>query len=109
MEQGSGRRVNRRRRTVPTSKKTDVQGWSAQWPYLVVLTALIVGLLTCWSSYKAGALLISAGLLFGAGARFAMPESRVGFLATRRRWPDVITMAVLGLGIGVLALITKAT
>jgi hypothetical protein len=79
-----------------------------QAPYLVVLVGRVGGWITCWNSFKAGGFLIAAALIFGAAARALLPESRAGYLATRRRWTDVVTMAALGLGIAFLAWATHA-
>ncbi|GAA3227663.1 DUF3017 domain-containing protein [Actinocorallia longicatena] len=109
LDQQKGRGVRRRRRTAPAPKTGAVQGWTAQAPYLVVLVGVLVGLIACFGSFKVGSFLMAASLIFGAVARGVMAESRVGFLATRRRTTDVIVLAVLGLGIGFLGWVTHAT
>ncbi|MDX6345607.1 MAG: hypothetical protein QOF84_397 [Streptomyces sp.] len=77
-----------------------------QWPILAVLGAVAVGLLlTAAGSFRAGIVLIGAGLLLGAGLRWLMPS--VGMLAVRSRFTDVITYGILGAVIVLLALMAQ--
>jgi len=50
-----------------------------------------------------------AGVLFAAAlTRLALPERRVGMLASRRRLTDVAVLAVLGTGLLVAGLLLPA-
>ncbi|WP_042383388.1 DUF3017 domain-containing protein [Streptacidiphilus melanogenes] len=74
-----------------------------QWPIVVVLTVVGVGLLvTALGAWRAGIVTVGVGLLVGAVLRAALPE--VGMLAVRSRFTDIVVMGVLGLVIVVLAL-----
>lgn len=74
-----------------------------QWPIVLVLTIVGVGLLvTALDAWRAGIVTIGVGLLVGAALRAVLPE--VGMLAVRSRFTDIMVMGVLGLVIVVLAL-----
>jgi len=45
---------------------------------------------------KGGTLALAGAMFVGALARLVLPESRIGMLASRKRFIDVITMATLG-------------
>lgn len=66
----------------------------------VVATGLVIGALGSW---RAGALLIGAGVLLGAGLRLSLPVRRAGLLAVRGRQLDVAVLLALGAGLVVLA------
>lgn len=79
---------------------------AGQWPLAVVLLAvsgamLVVGL----GHWKRGSFLLGVTFLLAAVLRLALPEERVGLLAVRTRAVDVACLAVLGVGIVVLALV----
>ncbi|MFJ3233379.1 DUF3017 domain-containing protein [Streptomyces sp. NPDC086787] len=81
----------------------DAPAPARQWPLLVVLSAVGVGLLvTALDVFRFGTLLIGAALLAGAVMRWALP--RVGMLAVRSRFTDIVTYGVLGLAIVLLAM-----
>ena len=54
-------------------------------------------------------MLIAASVFIGALARLLLPESQVGMLAVRRRWLDVLLMAVAAVGITLVAFVAKGT
>jgi len=56
-------------------------------------------------SWRFGATLIGAALLFGSLARFLLPDRMSGLLRVRRKAFDVLWMAALGSGIVVLAVL----
>jgi hypothetical protein len=84
----------------------DLPAPARQWPLLVVLTTVAVGLLlTSLDQFRVGALLIGAALLTGAVMRWILPS--VGMLAVRSRFTDIATYGVLGLVIVLLALMAQ--
>ncbi|MEU1464841.1 DUF3017 domain-containing protein [Streptomyces sp. NPDC005727] len=81
----------------------DAPAPARQWPMLVVLSAVALGLLlTALDVFRYGTLLIGAALLAGAALRWALPG--VGMLAVRSRFTDIVTYGVLGLAIVLLAM-----
>ena len=73
--------------------------------YLMVLAGVVAVLGWLWAggghAAKGGTLAL-AGVMFAAAlARLALPESRAGLLASRKRLTDVVTLA--GLATGLLA------
>ncbi|MES9523952.1 DUF3017 domain-containing protein [Streptomyces capoamus] len=84
----------------------DAPAPARQWPLLVVLSAVALGLLlTALDMIRAGTLLIGAALLAGAVLRWMLPG--VGMLAVRSRFTDIVTYGVLGLVISLLALMIQ--
>ncbi|MGW2957232.1 DUF3017 domain-containing protein [Streptomyces sp. NPDC001220] len=84
----------------------DLPAPARQWPMLVVLATVAVGLLlTSLDQFRVGALLIGAALLAGAVMRWILPS--VGMLAVRSRFTDIATYGVLGLAIVLLALMAQ--
>jgi Protein of unknown function (DUF3017) len=75
-------------------------GWLA---YLVVLGLVAADLIWLWAggahAAKGGTLALAGAMFVAAFARLALPESRVGLLASRKRVTDVVTMAALGTGL----------
>ncbi|MGW0768487.1 DUF3017 domain-containing protein [Streptomyces sp. NPDC002676] len=77
-----------------------------QWPLLVVLGTVALGLLlTSLDVFRYGTLLIGAALLAGAVMRWILPS--VGMLAVRSRFTDIVTYGILGLVIVLLALMAQ--
>ncbi|MET8691796.1 DUF3017 domain-containing protein [Streptomyces bauhiniae] len=84
----------------------DAPAPARQWPVLVVLSAVALGLLlVAFDVTRAGLLLIGAALLAGAVMRWTLPG--VGMLAVRSRFTDIVTYGVLGLAIVLLALMAQ--
>lgn len=84
----------------------DAPAPARQWPLLVVLSAVALGLLlTTLDMIRAGTLLIGAALLAGAVLRWMLPG--VGMLAVRSRFTDIVTYGILGLVISLLALMIQ--
>ncbi|MFJ8730479.1 DUF3017 domain-containing protein [Streptomyces bauhiniae] len=85
---------------------SDAPAPARQWPVLVVLSAVALGLLlVAFDVTRAGLLLIGAALLAGAAMRWTLPG--VGMLAVRSRFTDIVTYGVLGLAIVLLALMVQ--
>ncbi|WP_225836123.1 DUF3017 domain-containing protein [Streptomyces sp. NK08204] len=77
-----------------------------QWPMLVVLGTVALGLLlTALDVFRYGTLLIGAALLAGAVLRWILPS--VGMLAVRSRFTDITTYGILGLTIVLLAMMAQ--
>nr|BFD83112.1 DUF3017 domain-containing protein [Streptomyces sp. Xyl84] len=84
----------------------DAPAPARQWPLLTVLIVVGIGLLvTALDAFRVGLLLIGAGLLGGAVMRWMLP--RVGMLAVRSRFTDIVTYGILGLVIVLLALMAQ--
>nr|WP_046727311.1 DUF3017 domain-containing protein [Streptomyces humi] len=84
----------------------DLPAPARQWPMLVVLSTVAVGLLlTSLDQFRVGALLVGAALLAGGVMRWVLPS--VGMLAVRSRFTDIVTYGVLGLVIVLLALMAQ--
>ncbi|MFE9447225.1 DUF3017 domain-containing protein [Streptomyces sp. NPDC006739] len=84
----------------------DAPAPARQWPLLVVLASVGLGLLlTALDVFRYGTLLIGAALLAGAVLRWMLPS--VGMLAVRSRFTDIVTYGVLGLVIVLLAMMAQ--
>ncbi|MER6681097.1 DUF3017 domain-containing protein [Streptomyces olivaceoviridis] len=84
----------------------DAPAPARQWPLLVVLSTVALGLLlTALDVFRYGTLLVGAALLAGAVMRWMLPG--VGMLAVRSRFTDIATYGVLGLAIVLLALMAQ--
>ncbi|MEU1298715.1 MULTISPECIES: DUF3017 domain-containing protein [Streptomyces] len=84
----------------------DLPAPARQWPMLVVLSAVALGLLLiALDVVRYGTLLIGAALLAGAVLRWVLPG--VGMLAVRSRFTDIATYGVLGLAIVLLAMMAQ--
>lgn len=84
----------------------DLPAPARQWPVLLVLGLVGVGLLvTALDVFRVGTLLIGGALLAGAVMRWMLPS--VGMLAVRSRFTDIVTYGVLGLTIVLLALMAQ--
>ncbi|MEU0003098.1 DUF3017 domain-containing protein [Streptomyces sp. NPDC006314] len=84
----------------------DAPAPARQWPVLVVLSAVALGLLlTALDVFRYGTLLIGAALLAGAVMRWILPG--VGMLAVRSRFTDIATYGILGLAIVLLSLMAQ--
>jgi hypothetical protein len=86
----------------------DDGGIVAVIPYLVVLVCVIGGLYIAWregSSGGRGAVVAGIALLVAALVRLVLPVRLVGLLGTRKRATDVLTLAVLGIGLIIVGLV----
>ncbi|WP_308402739.1 DUF3017 domain-containing protein [Streptomyces sp. AC550_RSS872] len=84
----------------------DAPAPARQWPVLLVLGMVAVGLLiTALDEFRVGTLVIGSALLVGAVLRWFLPS--VGMLAVRSRFTDIVTYGVLGLSIVLLALMAQ--
>jgi len=77
---------------------------AGEWPFAVVFVCAIGGIgLVTLGALQHGLIVLAGAMLIGSVLRFALPAARVGLLAVRRRGVDVITMALLGVVLLVLA------
>ena len=85
-------------------------GWL---PYLLVLCIAVFGLAWMWvggaHAAKGGTLALAGAMFVAALARLVLPESRIGMLASRKRFMDVVTMAALGAGLLAAGLLLSMT
>ncbi|MER6181136.1 DUF3017 domain-containing protein [Streptomyces sp. NPDC001652] len=81
---------------------SDAPAPARQWPILLVLGAVAVGLLmTALDVFRYGTMLIGAALVAGAVLRWLVRD--VGMLAVRSRFTDIATYGLLG---GVIVLLS---
>ncbi|WP_179722304.1 DUF3017 domain-containing protein [Petropleomorpha daqingensis] len=84
-------------------------GLIRQLPLLAVLVAVGVGLLmVTFEHWRKGLVVVGVALVGGAVLRLLLPVRRVGFLAVRSRWVDVVLLAGTGLALAVIALAIPA-
>jgi hypothetical protein len=84
----------------------DAPAPARQWPILLVIAGAAIGLIiTATGAFRPGTLVIGGSLLVGSGMRWGL--EKVGMLAVRSRFTDVITYGVLGVGIVLLALMAQ--
>ncbi|GAA1356461.1 DUF3017 domain-containing protein [Streptomyces beijiangensis] len=84
----------------------DAPAPARQWPLLAVLSATGLGLLlVAFDVTRVGLLLIGVAMLAGGVMRWCLPS--VGMLAVRSRFTDMVTYAIIGLTIVLLALMAQ--
>ncbi|MFF4435795.1 DUF3017 domain-containing protein [Streptomyces sp. NPDC001621] len=84
----------------------DAPAPARQWPMLVVLSTVALGLLlTALDVFRIGMLVVGAALLAGAILRWVLPS--VGMLAVRSRFTDIVTYGILGVVIVLLGLMAQ--
>ncbi|WP_019852943.1 DUF3017 domain-containing protein [Actinopolyspora mortivallis] len=77
------------------------------WFALVVLVALSGMVWVAMSHWREGAALLGGAFLLAAVLRVMVPPERVGLLAIRSRWVDVVLYGALGLVIVAVAVTIK--
>ncbi|MFD9884849.1 DUF3017 domain-containing protein [Streptomyces alboflavus] len=84
----------------------DAPAPARQWPLLSVVSLVGFGLfLTALDVFRVGTILIGVALLAGAVMRWWLP--RVGMLAVRSRFTDMVTYGSLGLAIVLLSMMAQ--
>jgi DUF3017 family protein len=82
-------------------------------PYLLALGCAVGGLAWMWvrgaHAAKGGTLALAGAMFIAALARLVLPESRIGMLASRKRFMDVVTLAALGAGLLAAGLLLSMT
>ncbi|QBI52421.1 DUF3017 domain-containing protein [Streptomonospora litoralis] len=82
----------------------EAPGWLSQVPYFLVLSTMSAGIvIVAAAHFKRGPALIAGSLLLAAVFRTVLPPHKIGMLAVRRRWLDVITFTGLAVLLIVLA------
>ncbi len=77
-----------------------------EWPLILVLAVVGTGLwVVADNHFKRGTVLFALGVCLAAVLRAVLPNGSVGLLRVRSRFVDVLTLAVLGGGTLVAALI----
>jgi hypothetical protein len=77
-----------------------------QWPFLIALGIVIAGILVVVDDhFKRGTVIIAGGVCVAAFLRIVLPNNRAGLLGVRSRFLDVVTLALLGGGTLIAALI----
>lgn len=77
-----------------------------QWPFLIALAIVIGGVAVVANDhFKRGTVIIAGGICVAAFFRAVLPKQWVGLLQVRSRALDVLTLAFLGGGTLVAALI----
>jgi hypothetical protein len=80
-----------------------------QWPTLLVLGVVAIGLLViALGRFRAGAVIIAAGALLALFLRLLLEPSQAGWLVNRSRNVDVFCLGVLGVGLAILAFAVPA-
>jgi hypothetical protein len=78
---------------------------AVEWPFAIVFTtAAVAVIVVSLGALKHGMTILAAALLLGSALRFVLSPARAGLLAVRRRGVDVVTMALLGALLLLLAL-----
>jgi hypothetical protein len=77
-----------------------------EWPLIVVLAVLATALwIVAADHFRRGTVLFALGVCLAAALRAVLPNGSVGLLRVRSRVVDVLTLAVIGGGTLVAALI----
>jgi hypothetical protein len=85
-------------------------GFLRQWPLLVVIIGVGLGLLlVAAGQWRAGLVLMGLALVLAGVLRLLLPLRRIGFLAVRSRPVDVALTTGAGLAVMVMALATPPT
>ena len=76
------------------------RNWLSQWPITLVLIGVgIAMLLIAMDYFRRGSVVLSASVLLAAFLRLLLPDADAGMLVVRSRKVDVLTLAVLGVGL----------
>ncbi len=79
---------------------------AAEWPLVAVLAVCTAGVLVVLSEhFRRGTVLFAGALVLAAGLRALLPTESAGLLVVRGRVIDVITLAALGFGVLLAALV----
>ena len=74
-----------------------------QWPTALVLLAVVVSLVVATGEFRAGSVLLGGSAILAMFLRLFLQEEEAGLLAVRTKAIDVATLAVLGVGLALLA------
>ena len=77
---------------------------TGQWPLAITLLGVAIGLaIVAASFWRRGITVVGLTLAGAAVLRLLLPDRVQGLLRVRSRWVDVVTLAVIGVGILVAA------
>lgn len=86
--------------TVVPLRPPTKRNWLAEWPITLVLTGVAIAMIMIALDYfRRGSIVLSASVLLAAFLRLLLPDSDAGMLVVRSRKVDVLTLAVLGVGL----------
>jgi len=92
---------------MPQARKTpSSRHWYVrQWPLTLILVLVGISLaLVATNHFRRGSVLLAASVILATFLRLFLPGSEAGLLVQRSRRVDVITLAVLGIGLGIFSL-----
>lgn len=76
------------------------RSWLSEWPITLVLTGVAIAMIMIALDYfRRGSIVLSASVLLAAFLRLLLPDADAGMLVVRSRKVDVLTLAVLGVGL----------
>ena len=76
------------------------RNWLAEWPITLVLIGVAIAMIMIALDYfRRGSIVLSASVLLAAFLRLLLPDADAGMLVVRSRKVDVLTLAVLGVGL----------
>jgi hypothetical protein len=76
------------------------RNWLAQWPITLVLIGVAIAMaMIAMDYFRRGSIVLSASVLLAAFLRLLLPDADAGMLVVRSRKVDVLTLAVLGVGL----------
>ena len=77
-----------------------------EWPLALVLAGVALGLgVVATGHFRRGTVVLAVATLLATALRAGLPERTAGLLVVRSRTLDVLVLAVLGLGLGLLGLV----
>jgi hypothetical protein len=86
--------------TVVPLRPRSRRNWLAEWPITLVLIGVGIAMIMIALDYfRRGSIVLSASVLLAAFLRLLLPDSDAGMLVVRSRKVDVLTLAVLGVGL----------
>ncbi len=90
----------------PRRRRQLIARLPAQWP-LGVVTATLAAAVTLVAAhhFRRGTALFALAVLLAGGLRLVLPDARSGLLRVRTKTVDVVTLGVLGVLTGFLAVV----
>ena len=86
--------------TVVPLRRPAKRNWLAEWPITLVLTGVAIAMaMIALDYFRRGSIVLSASVLLAAFLRLLLPDADAGMLVVRSRKVDVLTLAVLGVGL----------
>ena len=80
-----------------------------QWPIALVLLGVVISLtVVALGHFRRGSVLLAATVVLAMFLRLLLRDDEAGMLGVRSKSVDVVTLAVLGVALGVLAFAVPA-